>query len=106
MMKQANYVQTRPNVDRQALSHDKKVLITFIKALADGEIDCERERQHLSEMVAFLPAEVFRDLQGSPLKGYITVRDVHSWLSDQPHQLPRLLLQDVAAFVLPYCDSR
>jgi len=105
MMKQANYVQTRPNVDRQALSHDKKVLITFIKALADGEIDCERERQHLSEMVAFLPAEVFRDLQGSPLKGYITVRDVHSWLSDQPHQLPRLLLQDVAAFVLPYCDS-
>mmetsp|Transcript_146577 Transcript_146577/g.408363 ORF Transcript_146577/g.408363 Transcript_146577/m.408363 type:complete len:644 (-) Transcript_146577:209-2140(-) len=83
----------------------RSALLAFLKVTADGEMTCERSRQCLCEAHDFVPHEFFRVMQGSPPKGFITVRDVHSWLSDQPHRLPRMLNEDVAAFFDPYANS-
>lgn len=83
----------------------KSALISFIRVVADGENCCERARVAASEAPDFVPSEAFKVLQGTPPKGYISIRDVHSWLADQPHRLPRLLHDDIAEFLLPHCNS-
>mmetsp|Transcript_87299 Transcript_87299/g.167913 ORF Transcript_87299/g.167913 Transcript_87299/m.167913 type:complete len:310 (+) Transcript_87299:61-990(+) len=85
------------------LSRLEQNFFHFVREVADCELLCERLRRSLCEMSDFTPHKAFLAVQGTPPKGYATVRDVYRWLLDQPHQSPRLFLEDVAAFVLPFC---
>jgi len=84
----------------------QNVFVPLIKAVAEGEITCERARQRLSESpAAFTVHDAWLSLQGNSAKGYVTVTDVHSWLREQPHRLPRMLQDDVADVVFPFCNA-
>jgi len=85
---------------------NRNAFLAFLKVAADGELVCEQAKRSLVELLEFVPSDVFRVIEGFPSKGYISVRDVHSWLTDQPNRrLPSIALQDVAEFLLPHCPS-
>jgi len=81
------------------------VLLPLIRAIAEGEITCERARQCLNESPAFTLQDAWLSLQGNVAKGHVTLTDIHSWLCGQPHRLPRIVQGDVADFVLPFCNA-
>jgi len=83
---------------------NRNACLAYLKIAADGELVSEQAKRSLIELLEFVPSEAFRAVEGFPAKGYISVRDVHSWLTDQPRRrLPSITQQDIAEFLLPHC---
>lgn len=91
--------------ESDSVTPEIEALITYLRALADGELMCELSRQHLCKSTHFVPSEVFDAIQRDPLKRFVSVNDVHLWLMDQEHRLDELPVEDVAVFILARSNS-
>lgn len=104
MLTQQTFAGDVPSKETPVGIINRNGFLAFLKLAADGELVCEQAKRSLVELLEFVPSEVFRAIEGFPSKGYISVRDVHSWMTDQPRRrLPSITQQDVAKFLLTHC---
>lgn len=84
--------------------HQQAALLSFLKALAEGEAQAEQVRCRLCKMSTFEPHEIFKALQGDRVgqKGWICAYDVHPWLAAQHHVLSSSSLEDVNTILTPF----
>lgn len=80
-------------------------LIDLLRLTARGESTAETLRRRLQEE-SFDPWLAFKALQGKGAnKGWLSAIDLFGWLATQPHNVPNLAVDDLAAAMAPFAAA-